>query len=266
MVATKIEANACDFQIDPLTLKCASSPKVRGRKAKGEAVEVADLLVQGDDAAGEVSEVALFEALHVCAYQAARQPNSKRISPAERMTWARRWKLVRDELVERNLGLVYTMLAEFRLRGLDYDDLRSEAMYALVRAVEGFDPWRGFRLSTYACNAIVRSLIQLARKTNTYRLRFPVEHEDWQEPLEKSDSQNELRDDRLHRVLKGNLCGLTHREAAVIGWRFPLDGRLGLTLGEVGEAIGLSKERVRQIQKSALTKLRGVLETDPVMQ
>jgi DNA-directed RNA polymerase sigma subunit (sigma70/sigma32) len=45
-----------------------------------------------------------------------------------------------------------------------------------------------------------------------------------------------------------------------------MDGRLGMTLGEVGDAMGLSKERVRQIQKSALGKLREVLAADPSLQ
>ncbi len=63
-----------------------------------------------------------------------------------------------------------------------------------------------------------------------------------------------------------NLGALTAREALIINQRFPPDGGRHKTLGEVGSVIGLSKERVRQIQGKALRKLREVLEADASIQ
>jgi len=210
----------------------------------------------------------LFNALHVCAYWATRQvkPGTKGAAEASRVEWVKRWKLVRDFLIEQNLGLIYSIGSRYRSRDVEWDDVRGEAFYALVRAVEGFNPWFGFRFSTYACNAIRRALIHLGRKATLYRIRFPVAHDPaYEEPVE-IDRDSELYLDRLTRVLDKNLAELTDREFMILDRRFPRDGATGMTLGEVGESIGLSKERVRQIQKRALSKLREVLGGDPVLQ
>jgi len=253
-------------KVDPRSLRYARDRRNVTKQAAEDANRIAQWLERGGELEEAPDSQAQFAALHACAYRAARRSGGKTVPEAEREIWAERWRLIRDHLVEQNLGLVYSMMTKFGVRDLDHDELRSEAMFALVRAVEGFNPWRGFQFSTYACNAIVRSLIHVARKTNRYRLRFPMEHESWHENVERPDPELELHGDRLHQALNENLGGLTDREALVIGWRYPLDGGLGLTLGEVGDAIGLSKERVRQIQRNALAKLRQVLHSDPVLQ
>jgi RNA polymerase primary sigma factor len=213
-----------------------------------------------------IDEQESFGALQACAYRVARHVRKNPESHQEKSEWFERWKRLRDYLFEENLGLVYTMMNRFHSRDVDWEDERSEALYALMRAVEGFNPWVGFKFSTYACNAIVRALVQVVRKTNLYRSRFPIDHDDWHEHPQVEDDRAQLYADRLNRVLNENLCDLTDREALILGWRFPMDGGSGLTLGEVGNVIGLSKERVRQIQKSALDKLREVIESDPVLE
>jgi RNA polymerase primary sigma factor len=211
-------------------------------------------------------ETKLFAAMQTCAYRSSRRENGTRIRSCDRRRWADRWNVLRAYLVERNLGLAYSMMDRFHGHDLDWDELRSEALLALLRSVEGFNPWRGFRFSTYACNAITRSLVHASRKAKRYRAQFPVEHESWREPIPRTDTWSDLFADRLHHVLRENQGELTDREAMILSWRFPMDGRLGMTLGEVGDAMGLSKERVRQIQKSALGKLREVLAADPSLQ
>jgi RNA polymerase sigma factor (sigma-70 family) len=239
--------------------------RATSEKALRAAVKLA-ARIQSGRTPDRIGEQELFGALQTCAYRVTRRARKNAENHQAKLEWFERWKRLRDYLVEENLGLVYTMMNRFHSREVDWEDQRSEALYALMRAVEGFNPWAGYKFSTYACNAIVRALVHIARKTNLYRSRFPVEHDDWHEPSEPEDAWTQLYADRLNRVLNENLCDLTDREALILGWRFPMDGGLGLTLGEVGNAIGLSKERVRQIQKSALDKLREVIETDPVLQ
>lgn len=252
--------------VDPPAIRYAPHRRLSTKKAARQATRVAQQLKRGDKTDQQPNDGALFEALHACAYRAAGNSDSKPLPKAQRKKWFEKWQVIRSHLVERNVGLVYSMTSSFAPRDLGYDELRSEGMYALVRAVDGFNPWLGFQFSTYACNAITRSMIHLARTTNKYRLRFPIEHEAWQEPVARVDPEKELYAERIRRALDGEAAGLTPREALVVAWRFPMDGRLGLTLTEVGDAIGLSKERVRQIQVKALAKLRAVLEGDPVLQ
>jgi RNA polymerase sigma factor (sigma-70 family) len=216
--------------------------------------------------ATELDETTLFAALQTCAFHATQPRVSKRTRTGTPATWASRWKRLRDHIVQENLGLAYAMTKRFRCREVEWDDMRGEALLALVRAVEGFNPWWGYRFSTYACNVVARALIQLARKAVKYRTRFPVERESWLEEIDEGDAGVELYVDRLNQALDQNLAELSERETLVLGWRFPKDGRSGLTLGQVGEAIGLSKERVRQIQDRALSKLRAVLDADPSLQ
>lgn len=230
--------------------------------ALGVARRVADAQVELPD----LGEHEAFVALQTCAYRASQTSRRSGLSLRERRAWAERWKSIRDYLVHRNLGLVYSMIGRFETQDVDRDELRSEALFSLVRAVEGFNPWLGFRFSTYACNAVMRALIHTVRKARRARATATVGHEDWLERPAKLDHESALHAEQVSRALRENVGELTPREALVLSWRFPMDGGVGRTLGECGDAMGLSKERVRQIQKSALDKLRSVLESDPVLQ
>ncbi len=240
--------------------------RARSRKAVRDAAQVAEWAFTGRGMDSPPDEAALFQALQTCAYRATRRAAFKRTAAVERAEWMRRWRRVRDVAAERNMGLVWCMVTQFGWPLVDREEQGSAAMTALLKAVDGFNPWLGFRFSTYACNAIRRSLVALARTQNRNRLRFPVEHDAWFETPDGVDTGLELYVDRLTRALEINLGDLTEREALILGRRFPKDGSPGLTLGQIGKTIGLSKERVRQIQKKALGKLRQVLEADPLLQ
>ncbi len=253
----------------PLNLpaRFASDRRVKTRKAANEALRVARSVASAGGLEAAPDEAAMFRALHTCAYHATRRLRFKRAAAAERSKWTRRWKRIRDAIVEGNLGLVWCMVTQFGSPAVDRDELGSAAMMALVRAVDGFNPWLGFRFSTYACNAIRRSLLLCARTQVRDRMRFPLEQGPWLDtPSLVGDTRLDLCIDRLSQALESNLGELTECEAMILGGRFPMDGSPGLTLGEIGNAIGLSKERVRQIQKKALSKLRQVLEADPLLQ
>lgn len=249
----------------PLRLRYASSPRIRTEQAAARARGIAQRIERRriDDG---WTEVDLFAALHTCAFRATRQPRTGRVTKAERIRWLKRWRATRDHLVERNLGLAYSTLSRFNSDHRDWEDLRSEGLLALTRAVEGFNPWRGFRFSTYACHSIMRSFVHLTKKSTKYRMHFSVDMETYHEEPTLMGEKSGLLEDRLSRALDLNAGELTDRESTVIARRFALDGGEGRTLKEIGEDFGLSKERVRQIQNSALDKLRTVLDADPILQ
>jgi RNA polymerase primary sigma factor len=69
-----------------------------------------------------------------------------------------------------------------------------------------------------------------------------------------------LTDKNLHHELDGLLDLLDERERHIIDQRFGLSGRKALTLEEVGREFGITRERIRQLQNSALTKMRKALQ------
>ncbi len=108
-------------------------------------------------------------------------------------------------------------------------------------------------------------------KHNKHRTRFPVEFEP---DYEKSDWADKRRDqveedcvDELKQIVDRNLADLSSVEQTVIKRRFNWQqaDESPLTLEEVGKIIGVTKERVRQIQNKALAKIRNVME-DGVLQ
>ena len=250
----------------PLRLRYESDRRIRTERAAVQARSIAQRIDRGRAEDDDRAEVELFAALHTCAFRATRTPRTGRVTDAERHRWLGRWRLIRDHLVDRNLGLAYSTLSRFRSDHRDWEDLRSEGLLALTRAVEGFNPWRGFRFSTYACHSIMRSFVHLTKKTIKHRVHFPLEMESYHEEPERIDKDSGLLVDRLFRALDLNAGELTDRETSVIARRFALDGGNGRTLKEIGDDFGLSKERVRQIQNSALDKLRAALDADPVLQ
>ncbi|MCP4593264.1 MAG: sigma-70 family RNA polymerase sigma factor [bacterium] len=251
---------------DPKGLTYVVDRRIRTKDATHDATEVEAQLVRCGGGRSGLSEKVLFRALHTCAYRAARANRGRRIPRSERRAWASRYAVIRDGIVEENLGLAYSMIRRFKCHETDHDDLVSDALLALARAVEKFNPWQGYRFSTYACTAIARALINRSRRGLTHRTHFPFRHDVSFELSERVDTQSELYVERLRRALDSNLGGLDDLEARILAQRFPLDHEPRSTLGAIGESVGLSKERVRQIQNNALRKLREVLDADPVLQ
>jgi RNA polymerase sigma factor (sigma-70 family) len=243
--------------------------RTRTASAAARALAVARWVRTGRGLNAEPDEHALFAAMHTCAYRAARHEGSASREQARRSRWTQRWVAVREHIVERNLGLAHWAAARFTSHTLDEDELLSEALFALARAVEGFNPWMGFRFSTYAVNVIVRTLVRREKRETCYRRVLQVQYENAEGLLERPprllDSQFGLPAMRLQQILAANIAGLSPAESQVLAHRFPMDNRPSSTLQQVSEAIGLSKERVRQIQKAALCKLHGVLAHDPIL-
>ncbi|MHC4441201.1 MAG: sigma-70 family RNA polymerase sigma factor [Planctomycetota bacterium] len=254
-------------RINPDQLWYVPDPRLRTKATANKAVGVAEWVTSKQPPGDEPGEEELFIAMHTCAYRAGKRSRKQRITAKERDNWIRRWQDIREYIVEKNLGLVYSMIGRFGSKKLDEDDVLSDAMFGLSRAVDRYNPWRGYRFSTYACNVISRAIMRRGKRENRYRELFPVEHEaSFERPMDEPDTRTELYLERLGRIVDRNLGQLTYLESMVLSKRFPEEEHSKLTFQEIGSSIGLSKERVRQIQNVALRKLRSVLSEDTLLQ
>lgn len=245
----------------------APDRRIQTKAAARQAIEFAQYATNGHGLHAELDEQMLFAALHTCAFRVARCTQGKRDAMGEREEWSRRWRDIRECIVKRNLGLAYTMLGRICNADPDQDGRVSESMFGLARAVERFNPWKGYRFSTYACNVIARGLMRRARREGRYRAYFPVQHDASLESSSRpSDSRVGLWVERLKWAIETNSGKLTDIEVEILAHRFQLQGGCRVTFQEIGHAVGLSKERVRQIQNTALKKLRAILEADPILQ
>lgn len=183
------------------------------------------------------------------------------------LKWYRISERIREQIAETNLALVLAMAKRTRMSEVDFADLVSEGNMALLRAVDKFDAGRGYKFSTYACRAILKAFSRQGMKLSKYRQRFPT---DFDPKLERSNYLETKRADfekdaaeEVKRIVLENRADLTDVERTVIEHRFGLetsDGEKPMTLEQVGQIIGVTKERVRQIQNKAMEKIRVELE------
>jgi RNA polymerase sigma factor (sigma-70 family) len=187
-------------------------------------------------------------------------------SAAEFLQWHRKFEHFREFLVRTNLALVLAMAKRSRMGDVDFAEVVSEGNMALLRALDKFDVDRGFKFSTYACRAILKAFSRTAKKASRHRSRFPVEFDPG---MERSDWHSRRHDateadciDELKAIVDRNLADLSLIEQSVIHRRFNWKhaDEAPLTLQEMGRIIGVTKERVRQIQNKALAKIRTVME------
>jgi len=218
-------------------------------------------------------EATLFLRYNYARYRLAKladaQNKRKSVARAKNMVmWFKRALHARANLVRANMALVPAMGKRTRIPNVEFAELISEGNMALLRSVEKFDVSRGFKFSTYACRAILKSFNRLATKTGRYRRHFPTEYDPKLErsdyDAKKHDMQQEDSLSSLREVLAQNSARLTEVERTILMERFNIGGGRGKgrTLAEVGKMVGLTNERVRQLQNLALRKIRVVLNQE----
>jgi RNA polymerase primary sigma factor len=166
----------------------------------------------------------------------------------------------KNQVVQANLRLVVSIAKRHVTGSEDFFSLVSDGNMSLIRAVEKFDYSRGNKFSTYASWAIMKNFARTIPDEYKQRDRYRTSqdelfmaHEDDRSDQAMQESQQKLRAWQVGRILSR----LDEREQKIIISRFGLDyNQEPLTLKEVGAEMGVTKERVRQIEARALSKLR----------
>lgn len=163
-------------------------------------------------------------------------------------------------LTRSNLRLVVAVAKKYIGSTGDLFEKVSEGNLSLMRAVEKFDYTRGFKFSTYATWAIKKNYIRAYSNEIKQTDRFRTGQEEVLDasPGHRSDPTSQLADQRRREdQVSGIMERLTDRERQIISSRFGIgSGREPMTLKDVGVELGVSKERVRQIEARAMQKLR----------
>lgn len=188
----------------------------------------------------------------------------------ELLRWDRFALESRAAIVRANTSLVRAMAGRYPSSGVESGELISEGNLVLLRCVDKFDCSRGFKFSTYVCRAILASFWRATRSGVRYRHRYQTgciplaSAADHLDPRREGAQLEEL--DELRQILDQNTADLSAVEERVLDARFSLR-LLGAssavqprTLDQVGIMLGVSKERVRQLQNQAICKIRTVLE------
>lgn len=179
--------------------------RIQTKSAARRAAELAQLAANGLSPDAELDEQILFAALHTCAFRASRCTYSKTAVVHEREGWSTRWQGIREYIVNKHQRLAYSMLRHFNAAELGEDSGVSEAMFGLARAVERFNPWKGHRFSTYACNVIARALMRCASHESRYCELIPVQQDaDRVRPPRQQESRIAIWVEQLNRAVEVN--------------------------------------------------------------
>lgn len=174
----------------------------------------------------------------------------------------------RDRMIKANMRLVISIVKKFVNIQNSFDDLLSDGIVALLRAVEKFDVGLGFRFSTYATQVVRRNTYRLVMDKQKERQRITLSIHDSGVDVSDEHRSPAMSEDRWHELrsrLTTMLDQLDRREKLIVRARFSLGGHRRIqTLQRLADKLGVSKERVRQLEKRALEKLRDLADLSPL--
>lgn len=166
---------------------------------------------------------------------------------------------IRNEIVSANTRLIVSIVKRFADEKNSFDDMLSEGLSSMMTAVEKFDYDRGFRFSTYATMVVRREVYRTIQRSHKRRARFVT-------------GQTELLDDQAHGHIEKHseselqavdrhvatiMERLDEREKLIVSARYGfIDLGMKATFSNLGRKLGISKERVRQLELRAVEKLR----------
>ncbi|WP_435021867.1 sigma-70 family RNA polymerase sigma factor [Tundrisphaera sp. TA3] len=168
---------------------------------------------------------------------------------------------VKNQIISANLRLVVSIAKRHVGPSNDFFHLVSDGNMSLIRAVEKFDYARGNKFSTYASWAIMKNFARTIPEENYRRDRFVTGHEEMFEAAADNrtdEHEYENSQKKMQVAVKGMLGRLDDRERRIIICRYGINGASEQTLEQLGKELGITKERVRQIESRAQDKLRRI--------
>jgi RNA polymerase sigma factor (sigma-70 family) len=173
---------------------------------------------------------------------------------------------VKEVLINANMRLVVNIAKRHSGQTDNFFELLSDGNMSLIRAVEKFDFGRGFKFSTYASWAIMKNFARTIPDEKHRKERFVTGHDEVFDvaPDTRTDEHEMVASkERATHSVNRLLEYLEPREREIIRMRAGLDSHAkGMTLEEIGEQFGITKERVRQLNARAMKKLRSLAEKE----
>jgi RNA polymerase sigma factor (sigma-70 family) len=173
---------------------------------------------------------------------------------------------IKNFLIRSNLRLVVSIAKRHIKPTSNFFEMVSDGNMSLIRAIEKFDYTKGNKFSTYATWAIMKNFARSIPAEHSLLERFRTGKEEvFQHSTEKRGDQfrEELVNQRQRQMIMGILDQLDGREKDIIMFRYGLSqGAEPQTLEQVGTRLGVTKERIRQLEARALRKLRKIAQDD----